>query len=115
MKPVPINYAEAVIEAFWDTALSDIDCYDFRAGKGTGACCKQGWCYVEFSWHRATPGKPIFSMSRDVDIIIEHYDRWVRVLPVKIHLHHSAHASTEQLPSGYAGWRHQQADFPPPI
>ena len=74
MLPIPINDAEAVIEAFWDTQLSDLNQYAFKAEKGTGARVVQAWCYVEFSWHRAAPGKPIFSMSRDVDIIIEHYD-----------------------------------------
>ena len=74
MRPTPINDAEAVIEAFWDTALSDIDCYDFRVAKGTGARCTQGWCWVDLSWQSATPGQTIFQMTRDLDIELEDYD-----------------------------------------
>lgn len=75
MRPIPINDAEGVIEAFWDLHLSDLAEYTFKPGQGTGAKASPGpWFWVEFSWHNATPGNPIFTMSRDVDITIEHYD-----------------------------------------
>ena len=71
---MPINDAEAVIEPFWDPALSDLDCYQFCPRPGTGAHCTQGWCWVELSWQSATPGAAIFRMTRDVDIDLTDYD-----------------------------------------
>ncbi len=74
MRPRPINDAEAVIEAFWDETLSDLDAYTVEPGEGPGATVSQYWCWVESSWHAAVPGAPIFTMSREVDIPIEGYD-----------------------------------------
>ena len=74
MKPVSINDAEAVIEPFFDSKISNLADYDFQPAKGTGAQASPYWCWVSLSWDNAVPGQPIFTMSRAVDIVIEHYD-----------------------------------------
>lgn len=74
MQPRPINDAEAVIEAFWDTTLSDFDQCAVEPGEGTGARANQYWCWLEMTWDNARPGQRILTMSRQVDIKIEHYD-----------------------------------------
>ena len=74
MHPIPINDAEAVIEPFFDGQISNLADYDFQPARGSGARVSQYWCWISLSWDDAVPGEPIFTMSRVVDIDIEHYD-----------------------------------------
>ena len=74
MLPVPINDAEGVVETFWDPGLSDLGDWAFEPGPGTAAKVKQQWWCAEPSWQNATPGQPVFSMRREIDLPLAGYD-----------------------------------------
>ncbi|MEM2027579.1 MAG: heparinase II/III family protein [candidate division WOR-3 bacterium] len=97
MEPIPINEAEAIIEAFWDQNLSNLKEYKVTLEKSSRAFVRQTWCSAEIYIERATLGKTAVSLERQCDIHLDEYDiirvfaaipRWVR-MTLKLHVDES--------------------------
>jgi hypothetical protein len=81
MKNVPINEAEAVLEAFWDGGSSEhptdkrslLDAYTVAVTGEAIASITQSWCALQVMFERGAPGSAI-TMTRDCDIVIAGYD-----------------------------------------
>lgn len=90
--PTQINEAEAIIEPFWDPALSDLTRWAITDGKPQGLEVKHTWSSVEFSWQRKPAAGPALSMTRTFSVDCSDYDRLLvaATLPEGDTLHISA-------------------------
>lgn len=77
MHIVPINEAEAIIDPFWDSALSEIALWTIESGNDHGLVVRQNWCWVEFEWARRPESGLALRMQRDCDISCAGYDHLV--------------------------------------
>lgn len=96
-RPVPINEAEAVIDAFWDQGLSPLAHYSLDAGGETSgparhACTEhatlgpvgpdqvrasQAWCWLTLAWNRSIRSTPVLGFGRQFCLDLSGYDRLV--------------------------------------
>ena len=68
--------AEAIVESFWDPALSKPERWRVAPGSAHGFELSQGWCWLAFSWERRpAKGGPALSMRRSCRIDCTGYDR----------------------------------------
>ncbi len=72
--PVPINVAEAVIEPFWDGALSGLPHWRIDDGSGHGLKVSQGWCNADFEWADKPASGSALRMTRTVRVNCGDYD-----------------------------------------
>lgn len=73
MRVTPINMAEAIIEPFWDGAISGLPLWTVADGAAHGLRVWQNWCWVNFEWARRPEGSALV-MARDVTIDCAGYD-----------------------------------------
>ena len=74
MRPTPINMAEAILEPFWDPALSGLKKWKIAPGTAHGLQVTQNWCWVTLSWARRPKSGPALRMSREFDCDVRGYD-----------------------------------------
>ncbi len=74
MRVTPINSAEAIIEPFWDPALSGFREWSVSPGEAHGLRVFQNWCWVQFEWARPPASGPALSMTRACDLDCSGYD-----------------------------------------
>jgi hypothetical protein len=101
-RPIPINEAEAVIDAFWDRQLAPCSDYVLSA-PGTrrrvsaasgdpvgpsGARAAQAWCWLTFSWQRPASGASatVLAFERTTQVDLDGYDRLIVRLSVPPHV-----------------------------
>ena len=77
MPITPINMAEAVIEPFWDSQLSELSQWAVTPGEAHGLRVWQNWCWVMFEWAKSSPGAAALRMSRTFDLDCGDYDHLV--------------------------------------
>lgn len=99
-RPIAINEAEAVVDAFWDHSLSPLGHYTLGAGGETNGPIQhastehaalgpvgpdqvrasQAWCWLTLAWNRsgsgAAPGSVLF-FERELSVDLSDYDRLV--------------------------------------
>lgn len=73
----PINEAEAIIEPFWDPALSELSEWSVESGTKHGLIVRQNWCWVSFEWARRPETGPALKMRRLFGVDCGDYDRLV--------------------------------------
>jgi hypothetical protein len=71
---LPINDAEAVIDAFWDMSLSGLADWEVTALPRHGVTVNQAWCWAAFDWVSASPTDPVLEMRRALDLDCTDYD-----------------------------------------
>lgn len=76
MNLIPINMAEAIIDPFWDQALSGFGYHWKKAlPDGHGVKLDQAWDSVRFSWVSRPADGQVFSISRELDVHCADYDQ----------------------------------------
>jgi hypothetical protein len=73
----PINEAEAIIEPFWDPALSELSAWSVESGTKHGLLVRQNWCWVSFEWARRPETGSALKMRRVFGVDCGDYDRLV--------------------------------------
>ncbi|HOZ46728.1 MAG TPA: heparinase II/III family protein [Candidatus Hydrogenedentes bacterium] len=82
--PIPFNAAEAVIEPFWSTELSEFAAWTVDDGTAHGLRIAQNWSAVDFEWTSKPVSGPALRMSRAVHVDCRRYTRLiVRLAPPK--------------------------------
>lgn len=74
--PIPYNVAEAIVDPFWDPRISTLDLWRVNNTQN-GAEAKQNWCWVNYQWTKHATQGPAFSISRQVPIDCQAYNRLV--------------------------------------
>jgi len=77
MRVTTINEAEAVLDPFWDPALSELSQWTIDPGATHGLVVGQNWCWVTFEWARRPVSGPALRMRRACGIACGDYDRLV--------------------------------------
>jgi len=75
LRLIPINVAEAIIEPFWDPALSGFNEWEIKLGEEYGLRVWQNWCWVGFEWLRAPADGVALEMSRRLQVDCQAYNR----------------------------------------
>jgi hypothetical protein len=76
MRPIPINSAEAVFEAFFDERISELAQWTADAPGALGFKLVQGWCYGVINWERPAPDGLVLRLHRRYDQLdCSAYDR----------------------------------------
>jgi hypothetical protein len=73
MRVTPINMAEAIIEPFWDPAISGLNAWAVEDGADHGLRVWQNWCWVNVEWARR-PDRLALRMSRAAEVDCAAYD-----------------------------------------
>jgi hypothetical protein len=74
MKAIPINMAEAIIEPFFDGAISGFPEWVIDDGAAQGLVVRQNWCWVAFEWARRSVNHISLRMRREFDVDCSDYD-----------------------------------------
>lgn len=74
---IPINSAEAVMEVFWDPAISDFPQWEVAPDSLLGFKIFQNWAAVDFSWTSASGSESALRMSRGVRADCSGYDQLI--------------------------------------
>ena len=74
MKATPINMAEAIIEPFFDGAISGFSKWVIDDGIEQGLVVKQNWCWVTFEWARRPANNIPLRMSREFEVDCADYN-----------------------------------------
>ncbi len=77
MRMISINEAEAILDPFWDSSLSELNQWTVEPGAAHGLGVHQNWCWVAFEWARGPADGPALRMSRDCGVDCGDYDRLV--------------------------------------
>ena len=77
MQIIPINEAEAILDPFWDPALSELGQWTVEHGEAHGLTVRQNWCWVSFEWARRPAAGPSLRMRRCCGVSCANYDRLV--------------------------------------
>jgi hypothetical protein len=81
MRPIPINSAEAVFEAFFENRLSEFDRWETATPGVTGLKFAEGWSFITFSWERPAPDGLVLRLHRRYDALdCAGYDRLLACL-----------------------------------
>ncbi|MBI2435859.1 MAG: heparinase II/III family protein [Candidatus Hydrogenedentes bacterium] len=75
LKPTPINVAEAIIEPFWEPALSGLPEWRIDDGASHHLQVRQTWASVEFQWATKPAQGPALRMTREFNVDCSGYDR----------------------------------------
>lgn len=99
----PINVAEAVLEPFWDPALSGFAHWRIDPDGAPGLAVRQNWCAVDYEWTAAPSDGPALRMWRDFYVPCAEYDRLIvnMVAPegARVRLTAATDAGTRQFES----------------
>lgn len=77
MQVVAINEAEAVMDPFWDPALSELNEWTIEPGAAHGLDIRQNWCNVAFEWARRPAQGPALHLERACEVDCSGYDHLV--------------------------------------
>ncbi|MEI6970309.1 MAG: heparinase II/III family protein [bacterium] len=77
MQITAINEAEAILDPFWDPAMSELDQWRIEPGPDHGLVMRQNWCWAEFEWVRRPVSGPSLRMRRACGVTCGDYDRLV--------------------------------------
>lgn len=83
-----INAAEAVVEPFWDPALSGLKEWQQETAAARGVSVLQEWCKAAFSWQAAAAGEPALRLRRRYELPCAGFDQLIvsAVLPARARL-----------------------------
>ena len=71
---IPINIAEAVMDPFWDPALSTLPLWNIETGSTGAVDIEQIWCHVAFRWERFSENDRVLTMIRQIACDVAAYD-----------------------------------------
>ncbi|GKX28191.1 hypothetical protein SH1V18_06710 [Vallitalea longa] len=78
MKPVSVNVAETVVEAFWDPDLRNFQDWKIDDTKTKGLNFEDTWCAEAFSWTQRPKDGVAVRISKEYDeIICKDYDKLI--------------------------------------
>lgn len=75
LSPIPFNAAEAIIEPFWDPAISGFPKWEVEDGSGHGLHVFQNWAAVDYQWEKEPLAGPALRMRRIFNVDCAGYDR----------------------------------------
>ncbi|MBP6507353.1 MAG: heparinase II/III family protein [Opitutaceae bacterium] len=98
MRPTPINSAEAVIEAFHDPQLSELNQWTVTSEGVSGFKIWQNWIWVQWAWQTPAADGRVVRFRRDVEIDCSDYDRLIVNAAIPEGGTYTLHAETDAGP-----------------
>jgi Heparinase II/III-like protein len=73
--PIQFNEAEAIIEAFYSTEISQFRKWDVDPGRDHGLSIRQNWAAVDYEWASKPASGPALRLSRQFNLDCSAYDK----------------------------------------